>query len=255
MPTGRLICKFPRGDEAERALRREARILAAVRPHLSMPVPDLELVEGPMPFSRHTKIRGEHLLGAQYGRLPAAARDRLAEDLALFYAQLHDLDPAAMRDAGAVAILAWQSPEDVRSKALPLVPAEHRRLCERTVDAYEAMGPDPLGTTYGFFDGHGWNMAFDHERQRIGGVYDFADSGFGPLHQDFAYPAFISLELTRGIAERYARMTGKPVERERIGVLVGMHRLSELAELAGDPRHVDAMRESVVAWAAGPGAA
>lgn len=247
----RLIFKFPRGEEAERALRREALLLSAVRPHLSMPVPDLEMIDGPMPFSRHAKIRGDHLLTEQYGRLPATARERLAEDLALFYAQLHGLDPAAMRKAGAGAILPWQTPEAIRSKALPLVPAGLRPLCARTVDACEAMAPDPLGTTYGFFDGHGWNMAFDHARQRINGVYDFADSGFGPLHQDFIYSAFVSPELTRGIADRYARMTGKPVDHGRIGVLVGMHRLSELAELADDPRHVATMRDSVVSWAAG----
>lgn len=247
----RLVFKFPLGEEAERALRREALILAAVRPHVSMPVPDLTLVDGPMPFSRHTKIRGEHLVAGQYRKLPAPARERLAEDLALFYAQIHDLDPAAMRSAGAEAILAWQPMEDIRSKALPLVPARYRALCERTIDAYDAMAPDPLGTTYGFFDGHGWNMAFDHARQRINGVYDFADSGFGPLHQDFIYSSFVSPELTRMIADRYARMTGRPIDHERIGVLVGMHRLSELAELAEDPAHVGMMRDSVVSWAAG----
>lgn len=245
----RLIFKFPRGEEAERALRREARILSAVRPHISMPVPNLELIEDPMPFSRHTKIEGDHLVSEQYEKLPAIARERLAEALALFYAQLHDLDPEAMRNAGATAILPWQSLGDIRSKALPLVPAEHRSLCESTIDAYEAMAPDPLGTTYGFFDGHGWNMAFDHARQRINGVYDFADSGFGPLHQDFIHSAFISPELPRMIADRYARLTGKPIDHERIGTLIGMHRLSELAELADDPRHVEMMRDSVASWA------
>ncbi len=245
----RLIFKFPRGEEAERALRREARLLSAVRPHLTMPVPDLELIEGPVPFSRHTKIEGEHLVTEQYERLPATARERLAEALALFYAQLHDLDPAAMREAGATTILPWQSLEDIRSKALPRVPPEHRALCERTIGAYEALGPDPLGTTYGFFDGHGWNMAFDHARQRINGVYDFADSGFGPLHQDFVYAAFISLELTRMIADRYARMTGKPIDTERIGILIGMHRLSELSELADDPHHVAMLRDHLAGWA------
>ena len=45
-----------------------------------------------------------------------------------------------------------------------------------------AMPPDPLGTVYGFFDGHGWNMAFDHARGRLNGIFDFGDSGFGPLH-------------------------------------------------------------------------
>lgn len=245
----RLIFKFPRGAEAEQALRREASILSAVRPHIAMRVPDLELIEDPMLFSRHSKIKGEHLVKEQYEKLPTKARERLAEELALFYVELHDLDPAHMREAGATAIRPWQPLEDIRSKALPLVPAEHRSLCQRTISAYETMAPDPFGTTYGFFDGHGWNMAFDHRRQRLNGVYDFAASGFGPLHQDFIYSAFISLELTRMIVDRYRSMTGGHIDRERVGLLIGMHRLSELAELAGDPQHVGMLRDHLANWA------
>lgn len=245
----KLIFKFPRGNDAEQALRREMRILSALRPHVTMTIPDLQLFEDPMLFSRHTKIKGEHLVKDQYDKLPAAARERLAEELALFYAELHALDPAALRQAGATEILPWRSLPEIRSKALPLVPAEHQALCERALDAYETLAPDPLGTTYGFFDGHGWNMAFDHAHQRLNGVYDFADSGFGPLHQDFIYSAFIAPELTRMIADRYARMTGKPIDRNRIGLLIGMHRLSELAELADDPHYVEMLRDHLAHWA------
>lgn len=245
----RLIFKFPRGGEAERALRREARILSALHPHVTMTIPDLELIEDPMLFSRHTKIKGEHLVTQQYEKLPAAVRQQLAEELARYYAELHALDPAAMRKAGATEILPWRSSTEIRSKTLPLVPGEHRVLCEQTIDAYETLPPDPLGTTYGFFDGHGWNMAFDHEHQRLNGVYDFADSGFGPLHQDFIYSALIAPELTRMIVDRYAHMTGRPLDRNRIGLLIGMHRLSELAELADEPHYVEMLRDHVAHWA------
>jgi aminoglycoside phosphotransferase (APT) family kinase protein len=244
-----LIFKFPKGPEAERALRREARILAAVRPHLSMPVPDLELVEEPMLFSRHTKIKGEHLLREHYERLASAAREKLAEELALFYAEIHALDPLLMRSAGAAEILPWRPVAEIRAKALPLVPDELRALCERTVVAYEELPADPLGTIYGFFDGHGWNMAFDHTTQRLNGVYDFADSGFGPLHQDFVYSSLIAPELTRMIIDRYRRMTGRPIDTERVSLLIGMHRLSDLAELAEDPGYVQMLRDQLAAWA------
>lgn len=246
----RLIFKFPKGDEAARALRREARILAAARPHLAMPVPDLVLVDGPVLFSRHTKIHGDHLVSAQYEALPAVARERLADDLALFYRQVHALDPGVMRDAGAAAIQPWRPLGEIRSTALPLVPPPLRALCEKTIDAYETLGPDPLGTTYGFFDGHGWNMAFDHAQGRLNGVYDFADSGFGPLHQDFVYSAFISPRLTRLIVDRYAVLAGQLIDRRRVDILIGIHRLSELAELAADPRHLEMARDSVAFWAA-----
>ena len=245
----RLIFKFPRNEEAEHALRREARVLAAVRPHLSMPVPDLQLFEKPMLFSRHAKIAGEHLLHDQYDRLPPAARDRLADALALFHAELHALAPEAMQRAGAIEIKPWRPTTEIRTKALPLVPAEHRPLCQRALDLFESMEPDPLGTIYGFFDGHGWNMAFDHARQRLNGVYDFADSGFGSLHQDFIYSTFVSFDLARSIVDRYARVTGRTIDKQRIALLTGLHRLSELAELAEDPRHVNMARDNIAFWA------
>lgn len=245
----RLIFKFPKGPEAERALRREARILAAVRPHLSMPVPDLALIEEPMLFSRHTKIKGEHLLREHYEKLGPAAREKLAEELARFYAEIHARDPHLMRGAGATGILPWRPVAEIRAKALPLVPDEHRALCERTIAAYEALTADPLGMTYGFFDGHGWNMAFDHEKQHLNGVYDFADSGFGPLHQDFVYSSLIAPELTRMIVDRYRRMTGRQIDSERVSLLIGMHRLSDLAELAEDPHYVEMLRDQLAAWA------
>ena len=47
----RRVFKFPQGEEAEQALRREASILATIRPHLAMPVPDLHLHEGAPLFS------------------------------------------------------------------------------------------------------------------------------------------------------------------------------------------------------------
>lgn len=246
----RLIFKFPRGEEAEQALRREARILEAVRPRLSMPVPDLQLFEQPLLFSRHDKIPGEHLLHDQYEKLTLEARERLAEMIALFHAELHALPPEAMRRAGATAIKPWLFSAEIRAKALPLVPPEHRALCQRALDFYDATAPDPLGTTYGFFDGHGWNMAFDHVRQQLNGIYDFADSGFGSLHQDFIYSTFVSFDLTWRIIDRYTRMTGRTIDKERVVLLTGAHRLSELAELAEDSRHVTMARNNVAFWAA-----
>src|SRR5690606_20795878 len=125
-----------------------------------------------------------------------------------------------------------------------------RAYAERTVAAWQRLPPDPYGTTYGFFDGHGWNMAFDHARNRLNGVYDFGDSGFGPLHQEFVYPNFVAPDLTARIASEYEALTGRALARRRIDLLSGVLRLSELAELADDPDHVPAMIGRVADWAA-----
>lgn len=245
----RLIFKFPRHEVAKEALLREVTLLTVIRPSISMAVPDMRIHEGPPLFSVHTKLKGEHLLTADYAKLSRDARQRLGDDLARFYAELHRLDADRLRAAGARAIGPWQAPDMVRAKALPVLPPEIRVHAKEIVLEFERLPPDPYGTTYGFFDGHGWNMAFDHTRSLLNGIYDFADSGFGPLHQDFIYSNFISPDLTERIVTAYEKLTGLKIDRRRIAILTGFHRLSELAELADDPEHAPTMIRSVVAWA------
>jgi len=245
------VFKFPRGADAEAALRTEASLLAALRPQVAMPVPELSLIEGPPLFSRHRKLKGEQLTAAHYADLPEPARRRLAAALARFYADLHALDVARMTAAGAASLRPWRDADDIGRKTWPFLPASLRAYAERMLVAWQRLGPDPYGIIYGFFDGHGWNMAFDHEAQRLNGVYDFADSGLGQLHQDFIYSNFIARDLTSRVIADYERITGKLLDRERIALLTAIHRLWELAEVADDPAHIHLMLRHVVEWAQG----
>jgi Phosphotransferase enzyme family len=246
----RLIFKFPRDEAARRRLVREASLLRVVRPAVTMAVPDLSLHPGPPPFSRHVKLAGEHLLTRHYERLPEQARERLAAEMALFYAELHRLDAGAMAAAGADAIVPWLAPDDILRRAWPVLPAGLRRYADRTVTAWRQLPADPHGTTYGFFDGHGWNMAFDHARERLNGIYDFADSGFGPLHQEFIYTNWIARDLTERTVARYEALTRLALDRERIELQSGVLRLFELAAMADDPGHVPTLVQIVADWTA-----
>lgn len=246
----RLIFKFPRDCRAERALLAEAALLAVVRPAVTMIVPDLRLHHGPPLFSVHEKIKGGHLLAKDYEILPHSARDRIAADIARFYAELHCLPRDRMAAVGAEPIAPWQSAAGMRTNALAKLPLELRDAAEAIIADFERLPPDPLGTTYGFFDGHGWNMAFDHALQQLNGIYDFADSGFGPRHQEFVYTNLISTDLTERVTGAYEQMTGLDIDRRRIATLTGAHRLSELAELADDPTHAQEMIRYAAGWLA-----
>src|SRR5262249_49179758 len=112
------------------------------------------------------------------------------------------------------------------------------------------LEPDPHGRTYGFFDGHGWNMAFDHAAQRLNGVYDFADSGFGWLQQEFIYSTIVSPDLTARIVGRYERLTGRAIDRHRLRLLFQVLRLNEFAERTDDAAFVERALASVVEAAA-----
>ncbi len=92
-------------------------------------------------------------------------------------------------------------------------------------------------------------MAFGRKTQRLKGVYDFADSGFGALHQDFIYADLISPDLTGRIVRAYEKLTGRALERHRIDILSGYHHLSELADFSDDrPRAKEVGRDFKV-WA------
>ncbi len=245
----RLIFKFPRHAVAEKALLREAQLLAVIRPQISMPVPDLRIVRGPPLFSVHEKLKGVHLVTADYDRLPEVARQRLGEMLGRFYAELQRLDQAEMLAAGAGPVGPWQTADAMRERALPLLTADTRQRAAAAIDAFEQLPPDPYGTTYSFFDGHGWNMAFDHAAERLTGMYDFADSGFAPVHQEFIYARFVSPDLTERIIASYETLTGRMIDRQRVDILTAAHRLSELAELTDNSEHVRIMIDSVESWA------
>ncbi|MEQ1901160.1 MAG: aminoglycoside phosphotransferase family protein [Devosia sp.] len=231
----RLIFKFPRNESAALSLRREARFLAHLRPRLTLPVPALELCETPFLFSVHEKLRGEHLVTAQYAQVSEPARDRMAAKLAQFYAELHSQPLKVMQGLGATPIKPWLTPEDILARAAPHLEGPMRDFLKRSVAAWAALPPDPFGLTYGFFDGHGWNMAFDHASETLNGVYDFADSGIGALTQDFIYSDFISTDLTDRIVAHYRRLTARAIDLDRVRLLSGVLRLTELAQYADDP--------------------
>jgi len=244
-----LIFKFPRHEAGKRALVTEASLLNVVRPAVAMPVPDLTIYVEPKAFSRHTKLKGDHLLTRHYESLPVESRQRLAADMALFYTQIHSLAATDMEAAGAEPIKPWRQPDDILRRTWPVLPSRLRSYASQTIGAWQSLSPDPHGTTYGFFDGHDWNMAFDHASGRLNGIYDFADSGFGPLHQEFIYSNFISPDLTERIISEYEARTGRVVDRLRVELLTGVLRLSELAEFAATRDHLAGGLKAVSDWA------
>lgn len=246
---GRWIFKFPRQAEGAEALRREARLLAMLGPKLTMRTPRLEVVEGPPFFTRHEAIPGDHLLSADYAALGEAARNDLAARLALFFAQMHGLDPQGpeAREAGRAA--PWSGPEEIRAKIRGALEGRARDLAEEVLTKWAALGPDPDGEVLCYCDGHGWNMAFDHEAGRLNGIYDFADVGLAPLHREFVTLDFVSADLTARVLPDYERLTGRRVDRERLAILTGANRLWKLSQAVGDPEDLARTLRFWRAWA------
>jgi len=247
----RLIFKFPKNEKAKQALKKEVALLAVIQPRIKMRVPDMQLHQEDKEalfFSIHKKIPGEALETKNYDALPENAKNKLAKKMAQFYLQLHCLNPEELQAAGADTIEAWHTSEDIIKNAIPLLNNELQSIAKVIVHQFNALPPDPYGTTYGFFEGHGWNMAFDHQRGILNGIYDFADSGFGALHQEFIYSNFISPDLTERIIKEYERRSKRTIDRKRINILTGYHRLSEIAEVVAMLQHLPMMIGHFEEW-------
>lgn len=243
---GAWIFKFPRRPAAVERLRKECRILSLIRPRVALSVPDMVLHEAPTLFSQHRKLAGGFLETADYLPLSSAQRDAVAEKMAGLYAALHAIPKTEARAAGATAIDPW-TPVDQVARCAPHLPGDLLSHLAATLEAYAAIPTDPAEEIYGYFDGHGWNMAFERATATLNGVYDFADSGFGPRSQDLSYSNWISRDLTVRIISHYERMTGRSIDRERVMLYSQMLRFVEFANAAPDdpdlPDRLAALRQ------------
>ena len=224
------IFKFARTPEAEVRLRREVAILQFLKPRVTMPLPHMVFNDGPVPFSQHLKIPGSSLESADYLRLGEGQRNALATRMAQLYAELHVLPLNRMQQVGATGVDPWMAPDDIIAGAGPRLPRGYKGFLDRTVSAYRKLAITGDELVYGYFDGHGWNMAFDHEMGLLNGVFDFADSGFGARHRDLSYSNWISADLTLRIIDRYEELTRRTVNRDLVMLYSSALRLAELAE-------------------------
>jgi aminoglycoside phosphotransferase (APT) family kinase protein len=240
---GGVMFKFPKRPEAIPRLRKEARILALVRPRVPLAVPDMHLHETPLLFSEHTKIPGDMIETPQYAVLSQAQRDAMAETLAGFYAALHAIGVREAMAAGAKPNPGWPSASKIMVLVEAALPAGLHGWAKAVLAAYDAIPSS--ATTFCYYDGHGWNMAFDHRRGVLNGVYDFADAGLGPRAKDLCYSSFISPDLTERLVDAYERTANAMVDRRQVALHTAIQRL---AELGAGGRELGWFVDNVVKW-------
>lgn len=232
---GGMIFRFPRSAAGEARLRKEADFLALIRPRVDMILPDLVVHEGPTVFSCHHFIPGEVFTPDRYLALTESKRDQMAEELAVLYAQLHAIPVAEAKAVGASRVDNFCEAKEVLASLKTLLTADELQWAQQVVTAWQNLPSDPLGDVFGWFDGHGWNMAIDFDNGHINGVFDFADAGFGAVHYDLMHNNLMHPDLTERIVRHYSAITAQQVDPHRIAILSSMHRLSDMAESYDDP--------------------
>ena len=241
---GEFIFKFPKHEDAPARLRREAKFLGLIAPRVPLAVPRMVLHENPTLFSEHRTIPGDIIETAGYDALSPAQQQAMAEALAGFYAALHAIPVEAALAAGAEPKPEWPQLDSILPRLRERLPASLHAFAGQAFADYLALPPEP--TIFGYFDGHGWNMAFDHERGVLNGVYDFADAAIGPLSREFTYSNLTSTDLTQRLIGAYEGLTGTAIDRRAVDLRTTVQHLSELGEAEGEG--VDRFAATVAAW-------
>ena len=226
---GDTIFKFPKHPDAPPRLRREAKFLELIAPRVPLAVPRMKLHEAPTLFSEHRMISGTIIETAGYDALSNVQKQAMAEALAGFYAALHAIPVVEAVAAGAEPKPEWPDAAAVLPVLRDRLPATVHEFAKRAFAAYLELPAE--AQIFGYFDGHGWNMAFDNERGVLKGVYDFADAAIGPLTREFTYSSLTSTDLTERLITAYERLTNKAVDRRAVAIRMSVQNFSELADL------------------------
>lgn len=223
-----VIVRVPRHADAERDLEREADILAAIRPHLPVPVPALTLHRvGEHLVSVHEKLEGEPLLSL--ADMALETQRNLACDLAAFLRALHAL-PVDILPPGSCAqpTSEWhQLFEACVADVFPRLPADAAARIRRDFEAYLAAS-ETLPRTIIHSDFGTGNILV--RNGTLSGVIDFAGCGIGDPAYDFASLAaglgdgFIALmpEHYPGLAAMQTRMAFYRCTFPLLDVLFGL---------------------------------
>jgi aminoglycoside 2''-phosphotransferase len=186
------VFRFSRTAEGCRALEREARLLALVQGHVSLPVPEL-VIQSPtclvyrfipgIPLTRHDLLT-----------LDPRARTAVLEQLGTFLHDLHKIGDATLGAAGPVADPGLRTRQDyqrlyddIERELLPHMMAWARVWVR---EHFRAAFDGSVDFTYTPAFIHGdiapYHLCYDPRVPRLVGVIDFGEAGSGDPAADLA---------------------------------------------------------------------
>lgn len=227
---GDIMVRLPRDEEALHALKFESTVCKYINVP-SLQTPKTQLVDAEYPFSWHKKIPGGYFLTKDYESLNIGHKDKVAGQLADFLMAFHSLSIDEMRAVGADDRDNYVSSSYMRENA-HIVPDDIKDHFENFIKTYEGLSVSETDRVFGYFDAHGWNMAFNHETGQLIGLYDFADAGIGDVNQDFNPINTISQDLVKQVIQKYEVVSGKSIDIFKVNFYTVLAEYSDFFEVA-----------------------
>lgn len=202
------VIRIGKQPEAAADYAREWRLLPALRPHLSVAIPEPQWYTAPTDAFPHGALGYPRLPG----RTPAEVDVGLARDLAQFLVELHDLPLALGARAGLPTIDARQRLLQARPVVQPvlrerLTPPEANRLEQW----WDQLVADPQMRVPALTVCHHdlWrDNLLTNEEGRLTAVLDFAHAEIADPAQDFAAPHEFGDAFAVDVLQTYRRNRG-----------------------------------------------
>jgi len=218
------VFRFAKTAAGKDRLAREAILTRLAAEHLDMRIPQFSQVQDD--FVAYAKIPGVALHRDVLLTQPEVVQERVAEQLAQFFRQLHSIPISALEQDGVEATPApgkkadWiRLYEDVRKLLFPHM-ARHVRECaerhfapvlEGTLDM-EAYDPVCVHADLGYY-----HVLFDPSAGQITGVLDFGCAGLGDPAVDFGIVLHVYGEQFLRRMSAYDPAIAGCIDRARFG--------------------------------------
>jgi macrolide phosphotransferase len=252
------VLRAPRRPDVIEVAARESRVLALVRRHLPVAVPDWrvntpELIAYPRlagtPAATIDPVAKDFVWHMDRHSIPAAFEDSLAGAMAA----LHGIDLADVAEAGVRVV----QPDEARQSLAEDMDRVKRRWCVSEVRwrrwqrwlADDSYWPQHTALVHG--DLHAGHMLVEKDG-RVTGLLDWTDAGVGDPAVDFAlYHAIFGEAAFQSLLERYRDAGGRtwPRMQDHVVEWLGAYSLTmaTYALRTGDEVHVERARAALQA--------
>ena len=217
----RYVFRFPKNDDARKALEQEAKVLAVAPHHIDLPLPDTQYF---LPDAMvQQKVAGDPLDRHELMRQVPSRQERLVASLARFLYQLHRVPADVLREAAVGPSPAWQGHPDAEvlyheceAELFPYLKSYAKSAIRSHFEPVLAgslrLDYDPVLIHGDLNPGH---ILWDRKSATLCGVIDFGMAGFGDSALDYAAMIISYGETPLQRMHRYHPSIGEKLDRAR----------------------------------------
>lgn len=218
-----IIIRIPkdRGHQTWQDLKRESKISQMLeKQQLKTKVSNVKLfINDDISFAYHQIVSGDILEGEKgeqlYKGLSEYQKELLAQDLAVFFAELHQIPLSAAKDippyADKPVSYDYEKHSDFNYQA------NKKRLQKYGIDLDRFRTPLTEDKVFCHNDLHGGNLAVDASQEHIlNGIFDFGNADINNRSADFVKLCAMDRSLARNTIKHYNRLTNANVSMKEV---------------------------------------